>query len=161
MPANTRPLYIFDIDGTLCNIEQRLHFLDDKTDKDRWNKFYKACVWDLPNAPVIRTMHALMKAGAEVWLFSGRSEDVRHETVTWLDNNTAFAKDILLSAPQVLTMRPSKNYTEDDLLKESWLRRMLSDDIDRLVAVFDDRKRVVDMWRANGVPCFQVAQGDF
>ena len=26
---------------------------------------------------------------------------------------------------------------------------------------FDDRDRVVAMWREEGVPCFQVAPGDF
>jgi len=26
---------------------------------------------------------------------------------------------------------------------------------------FDDRNRVVATWRANGVPCAQVAEGDF
>ena len=31
----------------------------------------------------------------------------------------------------------------------------------RLVAVFDDRDRVVAMWSAAGVPCFQVAAGEF
>jgi len=27
--------------------------------------------------------------------------------------------------------------------------------------VFDDRDQVVEMWRANGIPCFQVAPGNF
>jgi hypothetical protein len=31
----------------------------------------------------------------------------------------------------------------------------------RLVAVFEDRDRMVKMWRAAGVPCFQVAEGEF
>lgn len=156
-----RPLYIFDIDGTLCNIEHRLHFLEDKKDSRRWDKFYKACVSDLPNAPVIQTMHALWNNGAEIWLFSGRSEDVRGETVEWLLNNTSLPNWLFEIYPQFLSMRPSKDYTEDHLLKESWLENMMHDDLDRLVAVFDDRKRVVDMWRSHGVACFQVAQGDF
>ena len=32
---------------------------------------------------------------------------------------------------------------------------------DDVFAVFDDRQQVVDMWRANGLTCFQVADGDF
>jgi len=27
--------------------------------------------------------------------------------------------------------------------------------------VFDDRDRVVKMWRENGIRCFQVAEGNF
>jgi hypothetical protein len=30
-----------------------------------------------------------------------------------------------------------------------------------LMAVFDDRDKVVAMWRRNGVACFQVAEGNF
>jgi hypothetical protein len=29
------------------------------------------------------------------------------------------------------------------------------------IMAFDDRARVVKMWRDNGVPCCQVAPGDF
>lgn len=159
MPTTHRPLYIFDIDGTLCNIEHRLHFLDDKTDKDRWKKFYKACVNDAPNLPVIRTMNLLV--GADIWLFSGRSEEVRAETIKWLHDHTHFNSNRLLLQPEMLTMRPVGDYTEDHLLKQSWLHNMLEIDRKRLIAIFDDRKRVVDMWRDNGVACFQVADGEF
>ena len=31
----------------------------------------------------------------------------------------------------------------------------------RIVATFDDRNRVVAMWRDAGIPCFQVAPGEF
>ena len=32
---------------------------------------------------------------------------------------------------------------------------------DRILCVFDDRTKVVNMWRDNGLSCFQVAPGDF
>ena len=38
---------------------------------------------------------------------------------------------------------------------------MSPEDRARLVMVFDDRDRVVNMWRRNGVVCAQVAPGDF
>lgn len=159
--ANITPLYIFDIDGTLCNIEHRLHFLDNKEDPDRWDKFYRACVLDKPNEPVLAVLRHLRETGNEIWLFSGRSEDVRFETMLWLDKHFWGLGSDLALRPERLTMRPSKSYMEDHFLKEVWLRGMLEVDRKRLVAVFDDRKRVVDMWRANGVPCFQVAPGEF
>ena len=49
----------------------------------------------------------------------------------------------------------------DDVLKEGWLHQMEPGKRQRLVGVFEDRKCVVDMWRRNGVTCFQVAEGDF
>ena len=34
-------------------------------------------------------------------------------------------------------------------------------DIDDVFMTVDDRQKVVDMWRENGLTCFQVAPGDF
>ena len=57
-------------------------------------------------------------------------------------------------------MREHRDYTADDELKRGWLIK--SRDAGRAPdLVFDDRQRVVDMWRAEGIPCFQVAPGDF
>ncbi|WGN90708.1 PseT-like polynucleotide kinase phosphatase [Burkholderia phage vB_BglM_WTB] len=58
-------------------------------------------------------------------------------------------------------MRPHGDTTPDDQLKRKWLHSLSPVDRARLIAVFDDRQKVVDMWRSEGVPCFQVAPGDF
>ena len=34
-------------------------------------------------------------------------------------------------------------------------------DIGNVLGVFEDRDRVVKMWRDLGITCFQVAEGDF
>lgn len=152
-----RPLYIFDLDGTLANINHRRHILDDKTDSHRWEKFEKACVNDSPNTPVVETLHALKACSRiDVWLFSGRSEAVRRDTVQWLWKHTPLAGN-----RDALMMRPIGDSRPDDVLKQEFLDRMLRIDRERLVAVFDDRDKVVAMWRRNGVPCFQVAPGNF
>ncbi len=192
-----KPLYIFDIDGTLALIEHRRHFVERQScplcsgvGKVRreplevvmvnktalpvmdtcpacngtgkaaadWPAFYAACVDDVPNMPVIDTMAALRAQGAEVWLFSGRSDEVRNKTVEWLFKHTDFT---LYELETALMMRKAGDYTADHVLKKQWLDQMLFDDRERLVAVFDDRDRVVEMWRDNGVACFQVAKGEF
>ena len=58
-------------------------------------------------------------------------------------------------------MRTDGDYTPDDELKEFWLNKLNGGGFSRLVAVFDDRNKVVAMWRRHGVRCFQVAPGDF
>ena len=157
MQPNTTPLYIFDIDGTLCNIEHRLHYLQTKN----WDGFYKACVDDEPNTSVIQVMNKLLESGADIYLFSARSEVVREETIQWLSRYTYYPMHELRNNETLLTMRRDRDYTEDHILKESWLNFMLEEDINRLVGVFDDRQRVVDMWRSRGITCFQVAAGEF
>lgn len=147
---NTNPLYIFDLDGTLALIEHRRHFVEG--DKKDWPAFFAACKDDIPNFPVIRVSHALVEHGAEIRIWSGRSDEVRGVTEKWLRN-----WDCLFP----LTMRAAGDHQPDETLKAAWLDAMSAEDRKRLVAIFDDRDRVVAMWRSKGVACFQVAPGAF
>lgn len=148
-----KPLYIFDLDGTLALTEHRQHLLDG--DKPNWDGFFEACVWDEPNTAVIKTMQSLYHSGCEIWIWSGRSDAVRDKTNAWLSQND------LSYACSFLRMRKDGDFTPDDELKLSWLHELTPQDEARLVAIFDDRDKVVKMWRENGIPCFQVASGDF
>ena len=47
----------------------------------------------------------------------------------------------------------------DEKLKLQWLSDM--DWKDNVEMVFDDRQKVVDMWREIGLTCMQVAPGNF
>jgi hypothetical protein len=153
-----KPLYIFDLDGTLALIEHRRHIIEDPSrDDSKWRRFYAACDRDEPNEPVIRVMESLRRF-ADVLIFSGRSDEVRDKTAAWLAKHTSFTTSDLDTA---LVMRAEGDYAADDVLKKQWLEGMLVDDRKRLVASFDDRDRVVQMWRSQGVTCFQVAHGEF
>ena len=154
-----KPLYIFDLDGTLALIEHRRHIINDTSrDDSKWRRFYAACDKDLPNEPVLRVMESLRRF-ADVWIFSGRSHEVRDKTVDWLVKHTSFMSCDFDNG--ALVMRQEGDYTADDVLKRQWFDNMFVDDRQRLVAVFEDRERVVQMWRKAGVACFQVAAGDF
>ena len=153
-----KPLYIFDLDGTLSLIDHRLHLLELET-SDKWRYFYAACDKDQPNSSVIATLESLRQSGAEVWIFTGRSDEVRHKTINWLNYHTTFTVDELESP--MLVMRTLGDYTSDAALKKQWLNEMLPYDRERLIAVFEDRDRVVEMYRSSGITCFQVANGKF
>lgn len=186
-----RPLYIFDIDGTLSLPDHRRHLVEApacpqcsgsgysvadvasyspncsfckgaKTDprfKPDWIAFYDACGEDAENKPVMDTMRRLIKTGAEVWFFTGRTDRVRQLTEDWLWNHTWLTYRELQGGQVV--MRRDGDWRADDVIKQEMLDAMLPEDRARLVAVFDDRARVVAMWRRNGIPCFQVAEGNF
>lgn len=159
------PLYIFDLDGTLALIEHRLHHIQKKP-KD-WRSFFANVGDDEPNLPVIRTLQALRKGGAEVWIWSGRSDECKAQTVEWLHKhgcmgslrNTLWAWPF--GAPERFRMRRAGDYRDDVVVKSEWLSEIEPPEFARLTAVFDDRARVVQMWRDAGVPCFQVAAGEF
>lgn len=97
-----KPLYIFDLDGTLANIDHRRHFVEDKKNK-RWDEFYRACVDDLPNNAIITILNTFIIAEqncsyclvkyppiSDIIIFSGRSDIVKHETIKWLCDCTDF-----------------------------------------------------------------------
>lgn len=180
-----KPLYIFDLDGTLALCDHRRHFVSmcsacagtgkvlervsamhsgepcthcngvAWSGKPDWNAFFSACINDTPNIPVIDTLHSLVDAGADVYIWSGRSSGVMEQTKKWLANHIDTCDGI------PLVMRVEGDFTPDEELKGAWLDQMPAHDRRRLVAVFDDRDKVVAMWRAKGVACFQVASGDF
>lgn len=185
-----KPLYIFDLDGTLALIDHRRHLVErpsrgcpscaglnlgcvdcadlDAGWKSDWRGFFAACVDDKPNEPVIRTLQALRRSGAEIWIWSGRSDEVKSQTIEWLckngclgNNPTGFLPAWPFGAPERFRMRKAGDYRADVVLKSEWLSEIEPPEYKRLTAVFDDRDSVVQMWRDAGVPCFQVAQGDF
>lgn len=57
-------------------------------------------------------------------------------------------------------MRPADDNRDDALVKYELFNKYVRDNYD-VLGVFDDRNRVVDMWRRIGLTCYQVAEGDF
>lgn len=141
------PIYIFDLDGTLADCQHRVPLIPN------WDAFFGACGEDAPIWPVIQTAKRLA-ASAEVWIVSGRNVQARNATVHWLEQHG-------LHPEQLKFMRSHKDHRPDDEVKREWLHSLATEDRERIVAVFDDRDRVVSMWREEGLPCFQVAPGAF
>ncbi len=138
---------IFDIDGTVAT--------RDTTAGGRGPFDWDRVGEDLPNEPVMLTAKMLAaSAMVDILFFSGRDERCREQTELWLDEHFGYAFQ--------LYMRPAKDNGPDDELKRGFYDTVSV--IYDVVAVFDDRNRVVDMWRANGITCLQVCsreQGDF
>ncbi len=149
-------LYIFDLDGTLSLPGHRLHFI--RQDPPDWDAFYRAAKDDPVNEPVARIYRRLSYGpGAshdQVWIFSGRSEAVKKDTIWWFRKNH-------LGRPRGFFMRPDGDYTPDEELKRLWLNEEIRAKGHEVLMVFDDRDKVVKMWREEGIPCCQVAPGDF
>lgn len=150
---------IFDLDGTLANIEHRLHHIRSITlgeNMDKWDAnwpaFFAACDKDEPIHEVIEIMLALSSVGVTIWIVSGRSDAVIIQTRDWLRRHAIL--------PDKLLMRPHDNHEPDEKLKENWIKDgTIKPDL--IMCVFEDRKRVVDMWRRYGLRVLQVAEGEF
>lgn len=134
---------IFDLDGTLADINHRTHFV--RNGKRDWDSFFAACKYDAGVPHVIETFKAHLDAGHKVRIWSGRSDIVRTDTENWLS-------DMGIDPCYLQHMRAAGDNTPDVELKRYWLNQ----EYERPGLVYDDRQRVVDMWRAEGIPCFQV-----
>jgi FMN phosphatase YigB (HAD superfamily) len=156
---------IFDLDGTLALIDHRRHFVEgdatlsvDEAEKWRpdWDAFFEACDKDTPNAQVValyKLLYLIPDIDSRVMIFSGRSESVREKTHDWFSRHR-------IPLPDRFLMREEGDFTPDEQLKEQWLRKLQAEGY-FVQMVFDDRQKVVDMWRRNGITCLQVAPGDF
>jgi len=145
-------IIIFDLDGTLALNKHREHFILGPN-KD-WDAFFLACGNDAPNIPIIEINRALFERYI-IWIYSGRGEIARAMTEAWLRQHGVVYN--------YLRMRAIDDHTPDEVLKREWLAEDCPDAVgaERVAMVFDDRDKVVKMWRDEGLTCLQVAPGDF
>jgi len=145
---------IFDLDGTLALIDKRRVLAAKPNGKINWKTFFapENISLDEPNLPVIASFKAMKAAGFRVGIFSGRDSISRQQTEDWLAQHGI--------QPDFLFMRMQGSFTPDDVLKKDWLDQEMAAGHE-IMCVFDDRDKVVKMWRENGISCFQVAPGNF
>jgi hypothetical protein len=149
----TPRIVIADLDGTIALIDHRRHWLDKEkhpelSSDERWRRFYAECHEDLPNILVIRTLQALWWSWYDIHIFSGRSDEVQRQTLTWLDK---------FKVPfQLLKIRPVGDFTPDEELKRQWIAEY---NLEQVLCVFDDRAKVIRMWKDLGLFVFNCGNG--
>lgn len=132
--------YIVDVDGTLAH-------MNGKRGPFEWEKVGV----DDPDWSVIYTIKHLQPKH-KIIIMSGRDEVCRKATEEWLHSH-GIVFDVLL-------MRKHEDNRPDTIIKDELFEEHIAGKYN-VVAAFDDRDVVVDMWRKKGVKCFQVERGDF
>ena len=143
--------FIFDIDGTIADCSQRLHFI--QQEKPDWDSFYKDCVNDKPIPTTLEVLCALQKYGAKIIFVTGRPEKYMDETLMWLCNQ-------LTTNCISLYMRKNGDHRPDYIVKKEIYDERIKPYY-HINGVFEDRKQCVDMWRSLGLTCYQVADGNY
>jgi predicted kinase len=130
---------ICDIDGTLALCGDRNIYDGSKAHLD------KVIPETLEILERFETSHTII-------ICSGRDAEHREVTRQWLiKNNVPF--DLLL-------MREEGDKRKDSIVKQEIYDNFIRGNYN-IKFVLDDRNQVVDMWRANGLTCHQVAPGNF
>lgn len=145
---NTPDTIICDLDGTLAiNNHGRDYF--DATDCDK----------DAVNLSVLTILRWAMNDYRSVIFVSGREERFREPTERWLKRY--HLNDCLLFMRENGDNRPDHVVKKEIYLKYITPVKYTED----ILFVLDDRNSekspVVDMWRKQGLRCFQVADGNF
>lgn len=137
---------IVDMDGTLADITHRLHHVQ-KEPKD-WRSFFLAIEWDTLRQDVYEKIMTLSKDN-NIVIVSARPEKYREVTKDWLAEN---------GVPyQTLIMRGDGDRRDDAQVKLDILNTYFRRDM--IECVFDDRPRVIRMWKENGLKVEDVGEG--
>ncbi|RUO69303.1 hypothetical protein CWI79_09130 [Pseudidiomarina salinarum] len=139
---------IFDLDGTLANVEHRRPILEQ--DSKNWREFFAAMGEDIINKPILELYIMVSSSSTHrSIILTGRPEKYRKLTEQWLVwNGVSFDE---------LIMRKRSDYRADHVIKEEALDELLSAG-NEIAFVVDDRQSVVDMWRRRGITCLQFEQ---
>ena len=150
----TQRAYFFDLDGTLANLDHRLHHITGEV-KD-WRAFFANVFGDEPIGPIVTLLNSLATNGDPCVILSGRSDECREQTMMWLERHIATWN--IWENP--IYMRKEGDHRPDHEIKKELLAQAQRDGFEPILFI-DDRKQVVDMWRGLGYVCLQCAPGDF
>jgi len=142
---------IIDLDGTLANIDHRLHYIN--CDKPDWDTFNKKVEEDKVNKWCKYLMSEFYTSieDYKIIIVSARHKSTEKLTKKWLRDNH-------ISDSELCLLRDDNDYAPDDELKQRWLDSMGTEFKKNILFVVDDRQKVVDMWRREGLVCLQCYQ---
>jgi FMN phosphatase YigB (HAD superfamily) len=140
-------IVIVDIDGTLADIQHRLHFVQGPG-KKRWKQFFRAMDGDKPVEVVVRWVNSLPPEYKAI-LITGRNEEYRRETEAWLERHGVRYSKLL--------MRRAGDRRPDTIIKRELLDQVGRE---RVAFVIDDLPLVCEMYREYGLRVFQVRCGE-
>jgi len=134
---------IVDLDGTLSMANGRT-----------WYEYTKADT-DTLVVPVHATVKALVATGTikHVIFLTGREETGREAALKFLDQTAGFPVD---GTTNILVMKAKGDHRPDTEAKSELFDLHVRGKYNILM-VFEDRNRVVEMWRQMGLTVFQVA----
>lgn len=127
-----KPLALVDIDGVLANDDHRVEFALAKEWAEYFNEDRMAADPVLPQGRML--VENLIADGWDVEYLTGRREDRRETTRSWLDAE---------HFQHPLNMRPAGMKKVLAVFKAEYLAKLLADNPGRRVVLFDDDPEVI------------------
>ncbi len=131
---------ISDLDGTLAIATQR-----------RYHDFTKVYT-DTPDTIVRDFLQHLSSSGYLLLFSTGRVESCRQASHAWIE-------DVANLPVELLVMRGDDDLAPDPELKRQLYQRHIAGKY-AVDLVLEDKRSVVDMWRQEGLRCYEVANNE-
>ena len=148
-----RKCYIWDLDGTLVDSSHRAHHL--QSSPIDWGAYYEKIGEDFPIMPALRLFVSCRINSGKYWdepvqiISTMRCEKYRDQTERWLM--------LYNMKPDHLLMQNDDDRRSAAEVKAEHLWTIRNTFNLNPILAFDDHQPVVDMYRTNGVLCYQTA----
>lgn len=144
-----KPLaYIFDVDGTLADVDPYLHLV--RGSNRDYDAFHKASIDALPNMEVVEMLNNAVADNYAILIVTSRKEKYRGLTSMWLAKNNLRSHALFMRADD--DNRPDYEAKKDmlDKIIEHW---------DVLHAI-DDNPNVIRLWEDHNIPTTKIGTWD-
>jgi len=143
--------HIYDVDGTLANIDPYLYYIrgSDRADRD-YDAFHNASIDALPNYEVVQMLNNSISDNHHVLVVTARSDKYRGLTSYWLAKHGI--------THHALYMRPDGDYRPDYEIKKDIL-----DKINKCWTVeyaVDDNPNIINLWQENNILTIKIGGWD-
>ena len=135
---------VVDLDGTLCDVEHRVHFMQEIPKKSA--EFHSQCVNDPAVEPIAELVRAMHAQGIKVIILTARPVTYATQTKWWLEATKVPYDQLFMGTVN----RPDREYKRITYFNE------IEPYYDVLFVV-EDRADVVSMRRKHGVLCLDCA----
>ena len=135
-------IFVFDLDGTVCDTSKRMHYLDNVLVD--WGKFYGEIQYDLPHKPVVEWIRSIEK-NHTVILQTTRPQRYRKVTVRWLKDHN------LLNNYDDLLMKDDNSVQSEIELKLNFLTNIKSQYPNQSIIWCDSNNEIVKLINGTGV----------
>jgi uncharacterized HAD superfamily protein len=140
--------YIFDVDGTLANVDPYLHHV--RGSNRDYNAFHEASIDALPNIEVVQMLNNAVSDRHAILIVTSRKEKYRGLTSMWLAKNNIRSHALFIRADD--DSRPDYEAKKDMLDKISILWNVLH--------AVDDNPNVIKLWEDHGIPTTKIGTWD-
>jgi phosphoglycolate phosphatase-like HAD superfamily hydrolase len=144
-------LAIFDMDGTLSDHYHRLHLVIQRPAD--FEAYHTLAPKDRPIAWVADEARKFKETGAQVVIVTNRPQRFYDQTAQWLKKHG-------IPFDAIFMRKREKDHRRTEVVKAELVEDVKKDYVGyEIVAVFEDRPKVLEKFRAMGLPVILVGDG--